>query len=66
MKIRQLLAKARTRVSAYDKVGPFNLGEAIIHREKQLDHDGRYHRPDYGNTIPWKRRTASIPGIPVL
>ena len=34
---------------------PFNLKEAIIYKE-QLNHDGRYHRPDYHNTIPWEEK----------
>ena len=58
LKIREELAKARARVSAYNEAKPINFEEAIIHKVKQIDHDDRYHRPDYGNTIPWKEKNS--------
>ena len=42
LKIREELAKARARVSAYNEAKPVNFEEAIIHKEKQFDHNGRY------------------------
>ena len=47
LKIKEELAKARARVSAYTKVKPINFEEAITHKEKKFEHDSRYHRPDY-------------------
>ena len=43
LKIREELAKARARVSAYDEVKLVNFDEVFIHKEKQFNHDGRYH-----------------------
>ena len=59
LKIREELAKAGARVSAYDEVKPVDFGKdcsekAIIRKKKQLDHDGRYHKVEYGNTAPRK------------
>ena len=52
LKVREELAKvsARARVSAYNEMKPVNFEEAITHKEKQLDHNSRYHRPDYAKT----------------
>ena len=58
LKIREELAKARATISAYDEVKPINFEEAIKPKEKQLDQDSRYHRPDHDNTIPWKEKNC--------
>ena len=41
LKIREELAKVRARVSAYNEAKPISFEEAIIHKVKQIDHDGR-------------------------
>ena len=56
LKIREELVKARATISA--EVEPTNFEEAIIQKEKQLDQDGRYHRPNHDNTIPWKKKNC--------
>ena len=66
LKIREELAKARARVSTYDEAKTINFEEAIMHKQKQIDHDSRYHRLIIKTQYPGKRRTASILGIPVL
>ena len=57
LKIREELAKASATIPAYDEMKPIN-SEAITQKEKQLDQDGRYHRPDHNNTIPWKEKNC--------
>ena len=37
---------------------PVNFDEAITHKEKQLDHDYRYQRPDYESTVQWKEKNC--------
>ena len=57
-KIREKLAKARTRVSAYDEVKSVKFEEAVTHKEKPFNHDSRYHRPDYESAVPGKERNG--------
>ena len=58
LKIREELAKARATASAYNEVKPVNFEEAITHKEKQFDHDSRYHRPDYESTLQGKEKNC--------
>ena len=37
---------------------PVKFEEAVVHKEKQFDHDSRYHRPDYEYTVPGKERNG--------
>ena len=37
---------------------PVDVEEAIIHKKKQLDNDGRYHRINYENKIPQKKKNC--------
>ena len=54
LKIRKKLAKARARVSAYNEVKPVKFEKVVTHKERQFDHNSRYHRPDYEITIQGK------------
>ena len=58
LEIREELAKGRARISAYNELKPVKFKEAVMHKEKQFDHDSRYHRPDYESTVPGKERNG--------
>ena len=58
LKIREELAKARVRVFTYNEVWTVNFQEAIMYKERQFDHDRRYFRPDYENTVQRKKKNC--------